>query len=140
MRKIRNIPRYKFPCQRFLWLPIGQYLSLVFPLKTGGIEPFFALLAVFAPAACRWGCRPLAKGAGRGRCMAGRKAGYQLHGGEGGTAGLKRASRRTGEWCTPKKACGRLGGARGRRDRSSVARDGGMDVGRLINQAAKSAP
>ena len=45
--------------------PYRQYLSLVFPLKTGGgIEPFRTLLAVFAPAACRWGADPR-QGAGR---------------------------------------------------------------------------
>ena len=36
MRKIRDIPLYKFACRRFLWLLMTQYLSLVLSLKKGG--------------------------------------------------------------------------------------------------------
>jgi len=75
MRKIRNIPRYKFPCQRFLWLPIGQYLSLVFPLKTGGgSSRFRTLLAVFRTGCVQVGLPTPGQGVGRGRCMAEEKS------------------------------------------------------------------
>ncbi|MGN5163759.1 hypothetical protein [Aeromonas dhakensis] len=66
MGKIRDIPLYKFACRRFLWLPIGQYLSLVLPLQTGGESRLFrTLLAVFCTGCAQAGLPTPGKGAGR---------------------------------------------------------------------------
>ncbi|MEV3823054.1 hypothetical protein [Aeromonas dhakensis] len=62
MGKIRDIPLYKFACRRFLWLPIGQYLSLVLPLQTGGGSSLFRTLqVVFCTGYAQAGLPTLAK-------------------------------------------------------------------------------
>ncbi|HEA3085761.1 hypothetical protein ACEOB3_04815 [Aeromonas dhakensis] len=66
MGKIRDITLYKFACRRFLWLPIGQYLSLILPLQTGGGSRLFrTLLAVFCTGCAQAGLPTPGKGAGR---------------------------------------------------------------------------
>ena len=81
MRKIRNIPRYKFPCQRFLWLPYRAIFITGFPLKTGGDRAVFrTLLAVFRTGCVQVGLPTPAKVRGGAGAWQRRKAGYQLHG------------------------------------------------------------
>ncbi|WP_164091203.1 hypothetical protein [Aeromonas dhakensis] len=66
MVKIRDIHLYKFACRRFLWLPIGQYLSLVLPLQTeGGSRLFRTLLAVFCTVCAQARLPTLGQDAGR---------------------------------------------------------------------------
>jgi len=115
-----------FPANAFSGSLSGNIYHWFFPLKREGDRAVFAhCWRFFAPAACRWGCRPLAKVRGGAGAWQRRKAGYQLHGGWRWNCRIKEgiSSNRRVVYAT-KKACGRLGGARGRRDRSSVARDG----------------
>ena len=87
-----------FPANAFSGSLSDNIYHWFFPLKREGDRAVFAhCWRFFAPAACRWGSR-CGEGQVHGR---GEKQATSSMGGECGTAGLKRPSRRTGEWCTP---------------------------------------
>ncbi|WP_421163629.1 hypothetical protein [Aeromonas dhakensis] len=114
MGKIRDIPLYKFACRRFLWLPIGQYLSLVLPLQTGGGSSLFrSLQVVFCTGYAQAGLPTLAK-VGEASAWQRQKAGRQIHEGKVALPDEEGISSSRRVVYASKKACGRLGGARGR--------------------------
>lgn len=89
MGKIRDITLYKFACRRFLWLPIGQYLSLVLPLQTEGESRLFhTLLAVFCTGCAQGGGADPWPRCGEGQAHGrGEKQAARSMEDEGGTAG-----------------------------------------------------